>query len=329
MNYKRLAAILLGIAAVMALTAYAYIWEPARISGGEPAVTDLPVTTPPESDTATEKSTSGTTDTEYVPPVPPTPEIPDYIVGSYASKAGVRITLTADRGGKWREGDVETDVFWMYNSADDEIKVFDYNGASFVGRYDGGNLVGLLNYSDEIVFYGVGGAPSGDDYAEPPYNPSVFDTIDTFFHGGFGFTIYGAEFIRDPDGAEAVRVWFDFSNYSGEDLVPSDVIDIRLYSGDAVKLDRCGRSDIPEGAAFDSNVEYGETVRVAADFLVDWSRTDTLNFQIRHAEYNEAEKTGNFDGLTDGLYIIEAQFDPASLPALPFGGALPPVVQYW
>ena len=329
MNTKRLAAILLGIAAVMALTAYAYIWEPARISGGEPVVTDRPETTGSTPDTATEQEASDTPETTDTPDVPPTPEIPEYIPGNYASDTGIRITLTADRGGKWREGDGETEVFWMYNSADDEVKVFDYNGASFVGRYDNGNLVGLLNYSDEIVFYGVGGVPSGDDFAEPPYNPSVFDTIDTFFHGGFGFTIYGAEFIRDPDGAEAVRVWFDFSNYSGEPLIPSDLIDIRLYSGDIERLDRCFSSDVPEGTAFDSKVEYGETVRVAADFLVDWSRTDTLNFQIRHADYNEAEKTGNFDELTDGLYMIAAEFDPASLPALPFGGTLPPVVQYW
>ncbi len=328
MNSKRLAAILLAVAAVMALTAYAYLWEPARISGGEPSVTERPETTRQTPDTTEESDTPDTPETTVTPDVPPTPEIPGYIPGIYAADSGIRITLTADRGGKWRDGDVETDIFWMYNSGEDEVKVFDYNGSSFVGRYDGGNLVGLLNYSEEVTFYGVGGVPSGDNLDEPPYNPSVFDTIDTFFHGGFGFTVYGAEFIRDPDGAEALRVWFDFSNYSGEPVVPSSLIDLRLYSGDTERLQRCYRSDVPEGASFDGKVANRETVRVAADFLADWNGTETLTFQIRHAEYNEAEKTGNFDALIDGLYLIEARFDPAALPALPAGGVLPPVIQY-
>ena len=331
MNYKRLAAILLGIAAVMALTAYAYIWEPARIAGEKPVVIDPVETLPerPDKTTETEQTDTDAPDTEVTPTVPPTPEIPDYLPGSYISDTGIKIVLKSDRRGTWREGGNETEVFWMYNRADDEVKVFDYNGSSFAGKYEGGNLVGLLNYKDEIVFRYAGGVPSEDDFAKPPYNPSVFDTIDTFFHGGFGFTVYGAEFIRDPDGAEAVRVWFDFSNYSGVPLVPSSLVDLRLYSGDTERLVRCSRSDVPEGAAFDSEVAYGETVRVAADFLTDWNSTETLTFQIRHAEYNEAEKTGNFDELTDGLYIITAQFDPEALPALPYGGALPPVVQYW
>ena len=327
MQSKRIAAILLAVAAVMALTAYAYIWEPKRISGGvadvvendetepvitnaEPVVTDAPET---EADTVETKE----------------PEVPDYLSGEYVSKGGIRITLNSNRRGTWRDADGETEVFWMYDSAEKKVSVFNYEGDSFVGNYNEGVLTGLLNYSDEIEFYDVSIAPpSLVELPDPPNNPTVFQTIDTFFHGGFGFTVYGAEFIRDADGFEAVRVWFDFSNYSKETVIPSEIMELRMYSGDTTVLERCKNSDAPEAGGFDNSVDDGVSVRVAADFRVNWSDTAKLTFQIRHEEYNAAEAAGELETLTDGLYIITAEFDPASLPALPAGGVLPPLVQY-
>ena len=124
-----------------------------------------------------------------------------------------------------------------------------------------------------------------------------------------------------------MRVWFDFSNYSKVALKPSDLIELRMYSGDKM-LDRCKNSELDEASGFDRTVEDGESVRVAAEFRVDWKSADMLTFQIRHEEYNAAEAAGTPEILTDGLYIIIAQFDPATLPALPLGGVIPPLVQY-
>ena len=312
---KRITAIMLGIFAVVLLTVYAYIGEPARIRGGsEPEVTE-PVTTETEPVETT--------------PAPPTNEIPEYLIGEYGSDGADYINLTEDRRGTWTKDGRESEVFWMYDSRTEEVSVFDFEGNSFVGSYDDGVLSGLYNYSDTLVLY-KGKTPLTPPVVlpDPPSNPTVFETIDTFFHGGFGLTVYGAEFVRDADGDEAVRVWFDFSNYSKVTVVPSDLIDLRLYSGDVNLLERAPSSDVPGCDSFEREVVDGRTIRVAADFKTSWTSTVPLYLQIRHVEYNAAEAAGTVASLTDGKYIIAAEFDPASLPALPAGGVLPPVIQY-
>ena len=112
-------------------------------------------------------------------------------------------------------------------------------------------------------------AGEGADPANPNGNPggTAGATVES---GSFKVTFLGAESAKNYDGADAVRVWYEFTNNSDQVVVPNNELYVKAEQAGA-ELSRAYfyEDEIPYLTSGDAAIRPGVTVRGVSGFLCD------------------------------------------------------------